>query len=63
MRAPHRRPAVLGSALILGLQLSTSAVANTGYPLHTNITATAFWVGEPVGNGSSEDNALSAYDD
>ena len=26
------------------------------YPLHTNITATVFWVGEPVGNGSSEDN-------
>jgi len=33
------------------------------YPLHTNITATVFWVGEPVGNGSSEDNAISAYDD
>jgi hypothetical protein len=33
------------------------------YPLHTNITATVFWIGEPVGNGSSEDNALSAYDD
>lgn len=33
------------------------------YPWHTDITATVFWVGEPVGNGSSEDNALSAYDD
>ena len=33
------------------------------YPLHTNITAAVFWVGEPVGNGSSEDNALSAWDD
>ncbi|HEX5429896.1 MAG TPA: hypothetical protein VFX17_02325 [Patescibacteria group bacterium] len=33
------------------------------YPLHTNITATVFWVGEPVGNGSSEDNSISAYDD
>jgi hypothetical protein len=33
------------------------------YPLHTNITATVFWVGEPVGGGSSEDNALSAWDD
>lgn len=33
------------------------------YPVHTNITATVFWVGEPVGNGSSENNALSAYDD
>ena len=33
------------------------------YPLHTNITAAVFWVGEPQGNGSSEDNALSAWDD
>jgi hypothetical protein len=33
------------------------------YPLHTGITATVFWVGEPQGNGSSEDNALSAWDD
>ena len=37
--------------------------STTVYPLHTNITATVFWIGEPVGNGSSEDNALSAYDD
>jgi len=36
---------------------------STEYPLHTNITAAVFWVGEPVGNGSSEDNALSAWDD
>ncbi len=35
----------------------------SAYPLHRDITATVFWVGEPVGNGSSEDNALSAYDD
>lgn len=34
-----------------------------GYPLHTNIVATVFWIGEPVGNGSSEDNAISAWDD
>lgn len=33
------------------------------YPLHENITATVFWVGEPVGNGSSEDNAFSSWDD
>ncbi len=33
------------------------------FPAHTNITATVFWVGEPKGNGSSEDNAISAYDD
>lgn len=30
--------------------------------MHTNITATVFWIGEPVGNGSSENNAISAYD-
>ncbi len=33
------------------------------YPLHTNITATVFWVGEPQGRGSSENNAISAWDD
>jgi hypothetical protein len=33
------------------------------YPLHTGVTATVFWVGEPQGGGSSEDNAISAWDD
>jgi hypothetical protein len=33
------------------------------YPVHTQITATVFWIGEPVGNGSTEDNSVSAYDD
>ncbi len=33
------------------------------YPIHKNITATVFWVGEPIGNGSSENNAYSAWDD
>lgn len=33
------------------------------YPVHKGITATVFWVGEPVGNGSSEDNSISAWDD
>jgi len=33
------------------------------FPVHTNITAAVFWIGEPVGNGSSEDNAISAWDD
>ncbi|TAL07783.1 MAG: hypothetical protein EPO02_14035, partial [Nitrospirae bacterium] len=32
------------------------------YPLHKQITATVFWVGEPIGNGSSEDNSESVYD-
>jgi hypothetical protein len=33
------------------------------HPLHTRVTATVFWVGEPKGNGSSESNAISAWDD
>lgn len=33
------------------------------YPIHRNITATIFWIGEPQGGGSSENNALSAWDD
>jgi len=33
------------------------------HPLHTRITATVFWIGEPRGAGSSEDNAVSAWDD
>ena len=37
--------------------------SKTGYLIHRNITATVFWVGEPQGRGSSEDNALSAWDD
>lgn len=42
-------------------QVATST--KFSYPLHTSITATVFWVGEPQGGGSSEDNALSAWDD
>ncbi|MHB8574196.1 MAG: hypothetical protein ACYDCQ_02595 [Dehalococcoidia bacterium] len=37
--------------------------APSSYPLHQEITATVFWVGEPQGNGSSENNAVSAFDD
>jgi hypothetical protein len=37
--------------------------AGSAYPVHTDITSTVFWIGEPQGNGSSESNALSAYDD
>jgi hypothetical protein len=46
--------------------LSSSAASTapvSRYPVHTNITATVFWIGEPKGNGSSESNAISAYDD
>ncbi|HLX19940.1 MAG TPA: hypothetical protein VKR23_07290 [Gaiellaceae bacterium] len=67
--------AALGLALAIGagatvtLGMSRDAaplrrLANTqSYPLHTDITATVFWIGEPVGNGSTENNAISAYDD
>lgn len=44
-------------------EVSKETVEEKSYPIHTNITAAIFWVGEPVGNGSSEDNALSAWDD
>lgn len=43
--------------------LPLEPIASSSYPWHTNITATVFWIGEPKGNGSSEDNALSAWDD
>ena len=39
------------------------ASGTNAFPLHTRVTATVFWIGEPVGNGSSEDNSLSAWDD
>ena len=41
----------------------SSASGTNAFPLHTRVTATVFWIGEPVGNGSSEDNSLSAWDD
>jgi hypothetical protein len=45
---------------------TTSSPVDTSagtYPVHQNVTATVFWVDEPVGGGSSEDNAVSAWDD
>jgi hypothetical protein len=60
----------LGIAAVAALSSAASALASPHatprtpvYPVHSGITATVFWIGEPVGNGSSEDNALSAYDD
>ncbi|MCC6383339.1 MAG: hypothetical protein IT304_12605 [Dehalococcoidia bacterium] len=51
--------AVLGQ----GGSPGADAIRGRRYPRHTNITATVFWIGEPQGNGSSEDNSISAYDD
>ncbi len=47
----------------LSLNIATTTTITKEYLLHKNITATVFWVGEPEGKGSSEDNALSAWDD
>jgi hypothetical protein len=33
------------------------------YCMHENIQITEFWVGEPIGGGSTEDNNLSCWDD
>jgi hypothetical protein len=52
---------VLASAWSFGRPGHRSSPAR--YPTHTGITATVFWIGEPIGNGSTENNALSAYDD
>lgn len=43
--------------------LPSAEGAVTVYPLHRSVTATVFWIGEPKGGGSSEDNAVSAWDD
>lgn len=70
-RIPRRR--AVGSAFValtaLAL-LGTAAIDGSAephrartYPVHTGVTATVFWIGEPVGNGSTADNAVSAYDD
>jgi len=47
------------AAFAVGVQPARSDT----YPVHRNITATVFWIGEPRGNGSTENNAVSAYDD
>ena len=49
--------------LVASLLCAGAAHAQSTYPVHTGITATVFWIGEPVGNGSTENNAISAYDD
>ena len=53
---------LLGLIVVVTTLLSCEAPV-VGYPWHTGVTATVFWVGEPQGGGSSEDNALSAWDD
>jgi hypothetical protein len=54
---------VIVAALVLALALPSGDGSASAYPLHTHVTATVFWVGEPVGNGSTENNAVSAWDD
>jgi hypothetical protein len=48
----------VGALLVAALLLLSGP-----YPVHRDVTATVFWVGEPRGGGSSENNALSAWDD
>jgi hypothetical protein len=55
--------AALGLLLTVTMLPSCVGGSSAAYPLHTNITATVFWIGEPKGNGSSENNAVSAWDD
>ena len=53
----------------MAIALSAAVIAGSPsaklepYPVHRNVTATVFWIGEPVGDGSTENNAISAYDD
>jgi hypothetical protein len=51
------------AVLVTGPTSPSAAQGRLRYPVHTNITATVFWIGEPQGNGSSENNAVSAWDD
>jgi hypothetical protein len=51
-------------AIFLELAVPASSGGGTAsYPIHHRVTATVFWIGEPKGNGSSESNAISAWDD
>lgn len=50
-------------AVAASLAAGGAATSPRVYPVHRGITATVFWIGEPKGNGSSENNALSAWDD
>ena len=68
MRFPAGPSALHAVGAALGLAAASAASAGAvelpaRYPVHTNVTATVFWIGEPQGNGSSENNALSAWDD
>jgi hypothetical protein len=58
----HSRGEAGAFALAISLTVlpSCGGGSTVSYPLHTDITATVFWIGEPQGDGSSEDNAVSA---
>jgi hypothetical protein len=53
----------LSAALVSAAPVRTAELRLPRYPVHSNVVATVFWVGEPQGNGSSENNAISAWDD
>ena len=54
---------VLALLLAVAASFSAGGAAAVTYPVHRAVTATVFWIGEPVGNGSTENNAVSAWDD
>jgi hypothetical protein len=54
---------VILAAALLALALPSAHGSAGAYPLHTHVSATVFWIGEPVGDGSTENNAISAWDD
>jgi hypothetical protein len=58
-----RAAAVAAAFAVVFAADPAAARSRPQYPLHTNVTATVFWIGEPKGNGSSEDNGVSTYDD
>ncbi|HZQ80510.1 MAG TPA: hypothetical protein VFB25_00885 [Gaiellaceae bacterium] len=66
MSAFRRTSALAGLAVLAAgtaIRAGSALPVQHVYPVHTDITATVFWIGEPVGNGSTENNAISAYDD
>ena len=61
---PRAKTITIACLAALGVGIPAAAGSSPPhYPQHTNVTATVFWIGEPVGDGSTENNAISAWDD
>lgn len=59
--SPTPKPTVTPSPVPTPTAVPT--VTPKPYPWHTNIIGYVFWIGEPVGGGSTESQTVSAYDD